>query len=122
TQASILILSYRFGLRRGEIKSLLQQELNFLNGLLYVQSNHFYRLKTVNANRRIPITLLLDQSEQQVLERLIILAQRVDNKRRGKLFNLSNNEYAQRCARVTESMVAVTEDETVRLHDCRHSF
>lgn len=122
TQASILILAYRCGLRRGEIKSLLQQDLNFLNELLYVQSNHFYRLKTINANRRIPITLLLDQSEQQVLEKLIILAQRIDNKRRGRFFNLSNNEYAQRCARVTESLVAVTEDETVRLHDCRHSF
>lgn len=122
TQASILILAYRCGLRSSEIKFLLQQDLSFLNELLYVQSNHLYRLKTINANRRIPITLLLDESELQALEKLIILAQRIDNKRRGRLFNLSNNEYAQRCARVTESMVAVTEDETMRLHYCRHSF
>lgn len=122
TQASILIFSYRLGLRRGEIKHRLQQEVDSPDHLLYVFSNHLYRLKTVNANRRIPKQQLLNEEEQEIINSLVIIAKRAHDNSRARVFNISDAEFAKRCARVTEALVAVTEDSQVRLHDCRHSF
>uniref|UniRef100_UPI004048AA36 hypothetical protein n=1 Tax=Rheinheimera sp. TaxID=1869214 RepID=UPI004048AA36 len=121
-QAAILIFSYRLGLRRAEIKYRLQREVDSPDNLLYVYSNYLYRLKTVNANRRIPKQLLLNDQEQEIIKSLIIIAKRSHDNSRGRVFNISDPEFAKRCARVTESLVCVTEDNEVRLHDCRHSF
>lgn len=121
-QTVILILAYRCGLRRSEIKYRLQQDVCTADGLLYVSSNHYYRLKTINANRRVPASLLLDETEQHILQSLSSVAKREHDDARGRLFNISDAEFAQLCARVTEALQAVTQDASTRLHDCRHSF
>lgn len=121
-QTVILILAYRCGLRRSEIKYRLQQDICTADGLLYVSSNHYYRLKTINANRRVPSSLLLDETEQHILHSLSSVAKREHDDGRGRLFNISDAEFAQLCARVTEALQAVTQDASTRLHDCRHSF
>lgn len=121
-QVAILVLSYRTGLRRSEIKFRLLQDLNTDDGLLYVSSNHFYRLKTINANRRIPKVLLLNTQESFILQSLLDIAKREYDYTRGRVFHLSDSSFAQYCARVTEALIATTEDPTTRLYDCRHSF
>jgi hypothetical protein len=121
-QAAILVLSYRAGLRRGEIKYRLLQDLCSDDGLLYISSNHFYRLKSINANRRIPKLLLLNGQESQILQSLADIARREYDDARGRVFHLSDSAFAQYCARVTEALIVTTEDPTTRLYDCRHSF
>jgi hypothetical protein len=115
-------LAYRLGLRRSEIKYRLQQDIGLADGLLYVFSNHHYRLKTASANRRVPFTLFLDATEQNYLQALSHLAKQEHDHNRGRLFNVSDSEFAQLCARVTEALQAATQDQRVRLHDGRHSF
>lgn len=121
-QSAIVILAYRCGMRRSEIKYRLHQDVETEDGLFYVYSNKYYRLKTINANRRIPANLLLNDDERQIIARLVESSKRLDPSPQGRLFNFSDNEYAQMCGRVIEAIVAVTKNEEARLHDCRHSF
>ena len=121
-QSVILILAYRCGLRRSEIKYRLHRDFETADGLLYVYSNHLYRLKTINANRRIPANLLLNDAEHQIVKKLIECSKRLDCSAKGRVFNVPDTEYSQLCARVIEAIVTVTQNEQARLHDCRHSF
>ncbi|WP_445424820.1 hypothetical protein [Alishewanella sp. HL-SH06] len=121
-QAVIFILAYRCGLRRSEIKNRLHRDLESADGLLYVFTNKHYRLKTINANRRIPATLLLNQTERDIISQLLAFSKRLDSSPKGRVFNVSDSEFAHLCSRVTEAIVTATENDNARLHDCRHSF
>lgn len=122
SQSVILILGYRCGLRRGEIKYRLHRDLELNDGLLYVLTNNHFRLKTINANRRIPACLLLNDTEREIVSKLMTFSKRLDSSPKARVFNVSDSEFAQLCARVTEAIILVTENENARLHDCRHSF
>lgn len=122
SQSVIFILAYRCGMRRSEIKNRQHHDIESGDGLLYVFTNKQYRLKTINANRRIPANLLLNQTEREIISQLLAFSKRLDSSPKGRLFNVSDSEFAEFCARVTEAIVTVTQNENARLHDCRHSF
>ncbi len=95
-QSAIVILAYRCGMRRSEIKYRLHQDVETEDGLFYVYSNKYYRLKTINADHcRIPANLLLNDDERQIIARLVESSKRLDPGPQGRLFNFSDNEYAQ---------------------------
>lgn len=70
-----LILGYRGGLRRGEIRRLLLRDLQGLYEpalafpTLIVRGNRFGATKTVNANRVLPLWALLTDSELEFVRR-----------------------------------------------------
>ncbi|QTN42155.1 site-specific integrase [Marinobacter salsuginis] len=70
-----LILGYRGGLRRGEIRRLLLRDLQGLYEpalafpTLIVRGNRFGATKTVNANRVLPLWALLTDSELDLVRR-----------------------------------------------------
>lgn len=70
-----LVLAYRCGLRRGEIRRLLLRDLQGLYEpalafpTLIVRGNKFGATKTVNANRVLPLWALLTDSELDLVRR-----------------------------------------------------
>lgn len=124
TCISILILCYRMGLRRGEVRRLRAFDFCFDDGLCYVRSNHFDTAKTLSGNRRIPIDILLNPEEYSLIKSLVSNA--AENGKNTPLFFSQYRKDRIRpmdrlFSRVIEALRITTGDPKIRLHDCRHS-
>lgn len=128
----LLILCFRFGLRRAEALGLSLAEINNADpdGLVTIRDNDARKLKTSNANRRFPLKLL----EARELEDLRLLARHScpngDNGQapHGFLFFQSPMPEGWEVGDhpavgiVVEHLRRVTGDRSLHLHHLRHSF
>ncbi|ETX09709.1 hypothetical protein MUS1_06250 [Marinomonas ushuaiensis DSM 15871] len=124
TCLSILILCYRMGLRRGEVRRLRAFDFCFEDGLCHVRSNHLGTVKTVSGNRRIPVDVLLCSDEYNLIKSLV--AKAAENGSNTPLFFSQYRKDRIRpmdrlFSRVIEALRITTGDPKIRLHDCRHS-
>lgn len=121
-QTGILILAARFGLRRREIFYMLRVDLDFKHKLIAVLTNQYYRVKTPAGNRRIPLDLLINESELEILNSLQQISEKLDPADRARLFPVGDRELLTRINRVLEALKLSTNNPAFRLYDCRHTF
>lgn len=128
--ALLLMVAYRFGLRRGEIFRLLRRDIQIWNDLivLIVNNNIYGETKSHSSVRQVPLTSPLTSEERKVLDSwqasvdtyqsgesiVPLFGSRSDQRQRVDLTRLA--------ARVTEVLRFVTGDPTLRLHHLRHAF
>lgn len=126
-----LILCYRLGLRRGEVRRLLVGNIDVEHWIIHIKTNKFGRTKSKSSNRRINAYSLLSQEEKDLIIKQIEYIKIIhkSEKREGSipLFSTSTNvdkliDFNPIADRVMEALRLVTGDETLKLHHCRHSF
>lgn len=127
--AIALMLGFRTGLRLGEIRRLRIADIVFPgNEILYVRRNVYGDLKSANAQRPIPLRVLLADRELGHLRRWIETRMRETGGNLGAPL-LAIEPYASTIlppAALTdlihEAMRLVTGDPSIRFHMLRHSF
>ncbi|WP_181161455.1 site-specific integrase [Maribrevibacterium harenarium] len=130
TNAAILILCCRLGLRRKEIERIKLRDFSTEDCLLYVRTHRIFketvRLKSKSGNRRVPYSLFLNDAELHILNWIVEQA-RAQNSKAVPVFFDSINPKELRLMdgqfnRVIEALKLVTGDPSMRLHDGRHTF
>lgn len=130
-QTLTLILCYRLGLRRGEVRRLLVGNIDTEHWIIHIKTNKFGRTKSKSSNRRINAYSLLSQEEKNLIikqiEYIKIIHKNEISDRSIPLFSISSNvnkliDFNPIADRVMEALRLVTGDETLKLHHCRHSF
>ncbi len=129
TNAAILILCCRLALRREEIRRLKLRDISVDDEVLYVRtnriSNETVRLKSKSANRRIPYSLYLNQSEWQIIETFLNEAKALGLKSVPLFFDPLNPKELRlmdgHFSRVIEALRLATGDPDMRIHDGRHT-
>lgn len=124
----ILILCYRAGLRSGETAHLRFKDIDTINWIIYIRSSYFYRTKTVQSNRRIPIGYFLSDEEKSfILEQFSYIKAFHPEAENPWFFS---DETTAKClipinkqiSRIIEALRISTGDDNIRLHHARHSF
>lgn len=129
TNAAILILCCRLALRREEIRRLKLRDISVEDESIYVRTNRIFnetvRLKSKSANRRIPYSLFLNQSEWQIIETFLNEAKALGPKSVPLFFDPLNPKELRHMdghfSRVIEALKLVTGDPNMRVHDGRHT-
>jgi integrase len=129
TNAAILILCCRMGLRREEVRRLKLRDFSVQDQVLYVRTNRIssetVRVKSKSGNRRIPYFLYLSQTEQLILESHIDKAEQQVSRSIPLFFDSMNpselRHMDSQFSRVIECLKLVTGDPDMRLHDGRHT-
>lgn len=109
-------LAYRFGLRRTEILGL--QRCDIRDGLLTIRINEVRRLKTTNAHRVLPLSLIGDQMD---IDQLCLGKRGLDYlffDRAPSAKDLENHTVVDRAKRL---LARVTGDTRIHAHNLRHS-
>ncbi|MEL0638507.1 tyrosine-type recombinase/integrase [Marinomonas sp. TI.3.20] len=130
TNALILVLCCRLGLRREEIRRLKLRDFSCEEQVLYVRTHRIsketVRVKSKSGNRRIPYSLFLNEEELEILGSYIEKAKGQKNKSVPIFFDLVNPKEIRHMdshfSRVIEVLKLVTGDPGMRLHDGRHTF
>ncbi|CUB06976.1 tyrosine-type recombinase/integrase [Marinomonas fungiae] len=129
TNAAVLILCCRLGLRREEIRRLKLRDFSIEDRVLYVRTHRILeetvRVKSKSGNRRIPYALFFNAQELQILESCIERAKAQKNKSIPLFFDPINSKQIRQMdshfSRVIEALRLVTGDPDIRLHDGRHT-
>ena len=129
TNAAVLILCCRLGLRREEIRRLKLRDFSIEDRVLYVRTHRILeetvRVKSKSGNRRIPYALFFNAQELQILESCIERAKGQKNKSIPLFFDPINSKQIRQMdshfSRVIEALKLVTGDPDMRLHDGRHT-
>lgn len=130
-QALTLILCYRLGARRGEVRRLLIGNIDIEHWIIHIKTNKFGRTKSKSSNRRINAYSLLSQEEKDLIIKQIEYIKIIHKSEKREssipLFSTSTNvdkliDFNPIADRVMEALRLVTGDETLKLHHCRHSF
>ena len=129
-----LILGYRLGLRRSEVRLLRVSDI--VDGAsvseLLIRPSRYHTLKSESAKRRLPLDALLHPDERNELGNWVQLRRKEEGAEPGKpchalLFCLSG-EPALPIAEglvfsaIRDALMAVTGDHTLTFHALRHSF
>ena len=130
TNAAILILCCRLGLRREEIRRLKLRDFSCEEQVLYVRTHRILketvRVKSKSGNRRIPYSLFLNEEELEILGSCIEKAKGQKNKSAPLFFDSVNSKEIRHMdsqfSRVIETLKLVTGEPDMRLHDGRHTF
>lgn len=130
TNALILVLCCRLGLRREEIRRLKLRDFSCEEQVLYVRTHRIsketVRVKSKSGNRRIPYSWFLNEEELEILDFYIEKAKGQKNKSVPLFFDLVNPKEIRHMdsqfSRVIEVLKLVTGDPEMRLHDGRHTF
>ena len=124
----ILLLCYRCGLRVGETTFLMLQDIDTDNWIIHVRSYYYHRLKSSASNRRIPVGLLLNNNEKELLKKQINRV-KCQHSELTNLWLFSDKTNAQclvnltpNLSRVRETIRLISGDNELCLHHCRHSF
>lgn len=119
-----LILMMRLGLRPHEVWGLEYSDFTQNGEYLYIHSNAIRRLKTCAANRQVPVTLFLNDSEKKLLDTWTGSAQkRGTNKRIFYFIHQDHEEEQHRCQHyLTRCLKQISKDATLTLYHARHSF
>jgi len=124
----ILLLCYRCGLRVGEATFLMLQDIDTKNWIIHVRSYYYHRLKSSASNRRIPVGLLLNNNEKELIKKQINRV-KCQHSELTNLWLFSDKINAQclvnlthNLSRVRETIRLVSGDNELCLHHCRHSF
>jgi len=127
--ALILCLSYRNGLRAGEVVRLLTSDIiseNFM--LAYIRNNRLGRTKTVNGIRQIPFYDRLNKTEIDLLQhwhKNRLASQAGDKLAPFFTRRLRDNALVIRQSvieRITQALRIATGDPDVKFRNLRHSF
>lgn len=129
TNAAILILCCRLGLRREEIRRLKLRDFSVEEQVLYVRTHRIskdtVRVKSKSGNRRIPYSLFLNEQEIEILYTCIEKAKGQKSQSVPLFFDLTNPKEIRHMdshfSRVIEALKLVTGDPEMRLHDGRHT-
>ncbi|WP_143269442.1 site-specific integrase [Mangrovitalea sediminis] len=134
-QELVLILGYRCGLRRGEVWSRLLADFPGLDHPrvqrkeLLVRPNKISGIKSWAGTRRLPLSLLLQEDELEVLtafyrKRKAELVERAGNQALFSVDGLSGLPADQKLVfdTITACLRKVTGDPAFRFHHLRHSF
>lgn len=132
----IMMLCYRCGLRIGEATHLLLDDIHYPSRenlftecaiTLKVRPNQFHTIKTPNAERQLPLHLLLDANE--LIEFKTFIADQTDVKSGASalLFHdvsglnkpINSNEV---CKVIVRTLRYITLDNGITIHQLRHSF
>jgi integrase len=130
TNAAILMLCCRLGLRREEVRRLKLRDFSCEEQVLYVRTHRIsketVRVKSKSGNRRIPYSLFLNAHELQILDSCIEIAKGQKSKSAPLFFDHINQKEIRQMdshfSRVIEALKLVTGDPDMRLHDGRHTF
>jgi integrase len=125
---TLFTLCSRLGLRISEAENLMVNEIDFNSGIIHIKTNRYDRVKSENANRRLPMTLFLSPEEINNLKQLVQRALLLHAQKRNVgifarpinpniLIDLKPHREA-----ITQAMKKVTNDPSVTLHTCRHTF
>ena len=119
-----LILMMRLGLRPHEVWGLEYNDFTQNGEYLYIHSNAIRRLKTCAANRQVPVTLFLNDSEKKLLDTWKGFAQnRGTNKRIFYFIHQDHEDEQHRCQHyLTRCLKQISKDATLTLYHARHSF
>lgn len=132
----IMVLCYRCGLRIGEAINLMLNDIHFPSmDLLFtdcamtitIRPKVHHKLKTVNANRQLPLHLLLEPSELLEFKHFVAEQHKVKNIETDQLFhsNLNLNSPIEKneiCKVIVATLRDVTQDHEITVHQLRHSF
>lgn len=132
----VMMLCYRCGLRIGEATHILLDDIHYPNMdmlftdcaiTLKVRPNQFHTVKTVNAERQLPLHLLLSPSELIEFKTFIADQTKVKNSVSGFLFhhllNLNNPVDSSEVSRIiVDTLRYITLDNGITVHQLRHSF
>lgn len=132
----VMILCFRCGLRIGEAINLLLDDIHYPSmDLLFtdcaitltVRPNQYHTIKTDNANRQLPLHLMLDSNELLEFKKFVADQVKVKNNKTGLLFhsNLNLNSPLERsevCRIIVDTLRFVTLDDGITVHQLRHSF
>ncbi|MBU2869737.1 site-specific integrase [Colwellia sp. E2M01] len=124
----ILILCYRAGLRSGEATHLRLNDIDINNWVIHVRTSYFFRTKTINSNRRIPVSYFLSDEEKALISEQIKLIRTYHHDVENPWF--FSDKTTAKClvpvgeyiSRVIEALRISTGDDSIRLHHARHSF
>ena len=124
----IAILGYRCGLRRMEVLRLRLMDCHlFGRAMLLIRPFAERSLKSRNATRAIPLYVLLEPDELQLLSEWVQIREQSGAQDESYLFVLAeigHDPISQEMAmsRVHEAMRQATGDERIHFHHLRHSF
>lgn len=124
----LFTLCSRFGLRISEAENLMVNEIDFNSGMIHIKTNRYDRVKSDNGNRRLPMTLFFSSEEIDNLKQLVQRALLLHHQKRNVgifarpinpnlLIDLKPHREA-----ITQALKQVTNDPSVTLHTCRHTF
>ncbi|GLS91786.1 hypothetical protein GCM10007916_28560 [Psychromonas marina] len=125
---ALFTLCSRLGLRISEAENLMINEIDFNSGMIHIKTNRYDRVKSQNGNRRLSMTLLLSNEEIDYLKKLVQRALLLHNQKRNVgIFARSINpnilvDLKHHRQAITQAMKQVTNDPSVTLHICRHTF
>jgi integrase len=95
TLKCLYIIAYRTGLRRGELLKLtLSNVEQSKERWLFITENRFGNNKSPNGLRKIPLSLLLTESELEFFEHYLSIKQKLnDNELKSLLFSIESSPY-----------------------------
>ena len=120
--AMLLLLAYRFGLRKNEAFGLMRSE--WLDDderiVVIIQGNRWRKLKTHASRRQIPLVFELSEFEHSIISRTLThyTAQHGDNTSERLIFC---GDPQQLTGMVVDALRFVTRNPTLTLHHARHS-
>ncbi|WP_373974160.1 site-specific integrase [Chitinibacter sp. SCUT-21] len=127
-QALMLMIVFRFGLRVGEVLRLMTCDAVQVgdNIVLYVHTNQLGSPKSSSGVRQVPCWNMTEQEQHLLFSRISSLQHRFTGQSI-PLFCQSDNpnilvNRAQITKRLLEILKLVTGNDTVRIHDARHTF
>jgi len=125
----LLMLCYRFGLRGSEAFGMLRSDIDISERLtiVYVQNNHFRKLKTQTSRRQVPLLFSLSDEERNLLSQWMAEAESIHgNDHSAALFsdNQTHNGLMDANSIKRRAMAALkiaTSNSGINLHHARHS-
>ncbi|MGQ8367378.1 hypothetical protein [Glaciecola sp. 1036] len=128
-----LIFCQRAGLRPMDLKLIHHKQLDTKNWILAVQGRKYLPSKSVNTPRRIPLSLYLNDYEKEILTNLVDHINRLYTPKDNRDFSFlsyfmgASIEHIQYVFEIVTNNLGnilkhVSNNPSVRLYDCRHSF
>ncbi|PKO87247.1 MAG: hypothetical protein CVU18_11360 [Betaproteobacteria bacterium HGW-Betaproteobacteria-12] len=122
TAAMVLLLAYRFGLRKNEALFLTREDIQPHGDRLVVtiKNNRWRQLKTLSSRRQVPLVFNLNDQEQALIANALLL---YDSRRGGDGTQLlfSVDDHFQAVSAISSALKEATGNASTTLHHARHS-
>jgi len=122
TAAMVLLLAYRFGLRKNEALFLTREDIQTHGNRLVVtiKNNRWRQLKTISSRRQVPLVFSLSDQEQALIANALLL---YDSRRGGDGAQLlfSVDDHSQAVSAISSVLKQATGNAGTTLHHARHS-
>jgi len=118
----VLLLAYRFGLRKNEALFLTREDIQPHGDRLVVtiKNNRWRQLKTLSSRRQVPLVFNLNDQEQALIANALLL---YDSRRGGDGTQLlfSVDDHFQAVSAISSALKEATGNASTTLHHARHS-